>query len=424
VLAGLLAVGLLAAAGRGEKPRVIVGPDRNVVLWISLDGVRSDYLSARQTPFLHSLMEQGLYSRRLEPVFPSITFPSHVSQATGVQVKHHGVPGNRFFDSTTGQEHRYPTASELIQAEPIWITASGQGVRVAVHDWPLSYAQEGPATAVYFGHGFDPTLSDEIRAQRLLETWKADRGDRPLRLLMGYLGATDRAGHQFGPDSPQVELAMRQTDQLVERIVHQARKIVKRQAPGHVLYVLLTTDHGMAAVHTAVHLGRLAGVEGLAEVRAVSNGCVGDLFFAAEISHEQRQAQIAGARQAVAQYPFARLYDRQSLPPAWGYDHPQRVGDLIVVLEPGYTFSDKPHDITAPVQEIGGPRGMHGYDPAAAPQMLGPLILWRDGEGLGGRDLGPVHGLQLHATVAGLLGIKPSPAAAGAIKVTPFGGAP
>src|SRR5687767_6032677 len=74
-------------------------PKGSVVLWISLDGVRSDYLSPERTPFLTQLMQEGMYSRQLAPAFPSVTFPSHVSQATGTPVAVHGVSGNKFYDS-------------------------------------------------------------------------------------------------------------------------------------------------------------------------------------------------------------------------------------------------------------------------------------------------------------------------------------
>jgi hypothetical protein len=54
---------------------------------------------------------------------------------------------------------------------------------------------------------------------------------------------------------------------------------------------------------------------------------------------------------------------------------------------------------------------MHGYDPVTNPEMLGAAIVWRFPEPIGGLDLGPVHSLQLHATVARLLGIDPAEAA-------------
>ncbi|HRP61814.1 MAG TPA: alkaline phosphatase family protein, partial [Phycisphaerales bacterium] len=81
---------------------------RATVVWISVDGVRPDYLERGELPFLSKLMREGAVSRQLVPVFPSLTFPSHVSQATGVTAEKHGVTANSFIDKTDWRNHRYP----------------------------------------------------------------------------------------------------------------------------------------------------------------------------------------------------------------------------------------------------------------------------------------------------------------------------
>lgn len=114
----------------GPEESANEAPPLTAVHWISIDGVRPDYLERGDTPFFDRLIAEGAYSLEHEVVFPSFTFPSHVSQATGVPVREHGIPHNRFHDSETGRTHSYSGDSRLLEAEPIWTTAARQGLRV------------------------------------------------------------------------------------------------------------------------------------------------------------------------------------------------------------------------------------------------------------------------------------------------------
>ena len=122
----------------------------NVVFWLSIDGLKPSYLEKANAPKLKKMMEHSLYTKQLRPVFPSITFPSHCSLATGVTVKEHGIPSNSFYDVTTGKLESYPGDAHFLQAEPIWQTAKRQGLRTAVLNWPLSHRQTGENKSDFF----------------------------------------------------------------------------------------------------------------------------------------------------------------------------------------------------------------------------------------------------------------------------------
>ena len=99
-----------------------------------------------------------------------------------------------------------------------------------------------------------------------------------------------------------------------------------------------------------------------------------DVFLAKEMP--DREAVIAGTLARVRSQKFAKAWRREELPKEWELNHPTRVGDIVMVLERGYTFSRTPKEAIAAVTDR-GPRGMHGYDPKLNPEMLGPAILWR-----------------------------------------------
>lgn len=423
----LLVGGILTGSPRaGAAPH----PEGATVVWISLDGVRADYLDRAPLPFFERLGREGAVSRRLRPVFPPITFPSHASQATGVSVERHGITGNDFYDTGARREFRYPGDASLLQAEPIWQTAARQGVRVAVLDWPLSYQQTGPARADYFSPKFDNTLTDDARLNRLLDLWRRDPaarpGTSPLRLLMGYVHATDGVGHRLGPDAPEIASAMEALDRTLARFCEEALALWSDRhpasgaagAPG--LYFLFTTDHGMSRVHTLVNLNKLLGlstpaVDGSSVEGApmtITTGNIGHVFLPADLPASARDGALAQLEETARKHPFLQVFRRADLPTAWGYRHPTRTGDLVVVLNAGHCFDRRIPGVTA--EATPGLLGMHGYPPEDNPEMLGIALLWRaTPTPLGAKDLGEVNWDQLHPTVARLLGIEPAEGAKG-----------
>ena len=237
------------------------------VVWISMDGVRQDYLDRGKLPFFDRLKKEGAWSRLLRPVFPPITFPSHCSQATGVTVERHGVTGNSFYDTGTRREARYPAEAALLQAEPIWLTAAGQGIRTLVYDWPLSQNQGGVVRAAYSGERFDNALSDDQRLDHLLDTWREDSktwrtspDGAPLHLLMAYVHATDGTGHILGPDAPEITVDMEKLDATLARFFDAAVGLWRENDPRGEFIFLLTTDHGMTRVDHLVSLEKALGL--------------------------------------------------------------------------------------------------------------------------------------------------------------------
>lgn len=408
ILAALLATTPIAA----ETEPVVAEQGKRTVVWLSIDGVSPQYVGRGETPTLDRLMREGAYTAELIPVFPSLTFPSHVSQATGAKVNKHGIPGNSFISNTDYRTHRYPWDSRLLGVEPIWNTATRQGLRVLVHDWPLSHSQRGEHATAYHGDRYIGSLSDEQRLTLLVNTWAKDneeRGDKePLQLLMGYAVGPDSLGHAHGPNAEEPVRKLEEVDSLLRAFLERAYDLWNaNRGPNDELVFILTTDHGMSEVHTLVNINNLAQVADEPNVETITSGNVGHIFIKVDDAAMKRRA-VTNLVRRVGQYDFAKAYPRENLPRQWQYDHPERVGDVVVVLDTGYTFSSRPREVTGPSAQLGGPLGMHGYDPRTNSEMLGLMVVWRFPNLIGGRNIGQVHSLQLHATVAELLGIEPS----------------
>ena len=67
--------------------------DRDYVVLVSFDGFRHDYLDRFETPSFDQLADSGVIADALIPVFPTLTFPTHYSIATGMYPAHHGRYG-------------------------------------------------------------------------------------------------------------------------------------------------------------------------------------------------------------------------------------------------------------------------------------------------------------------------------------------
>lgn len=382
----------------------------NTVLWISIDGFRPDYLEKAETPFLDQLRKKSAWTDELWPIFPSVTFPSHVSIATGTYPQEHGIVSNTFYDLETGALHRFPNQADLLEAEPIWITAERQGVRTAVLGWPLSYAQTGDVTATYCAVAFDGSLTDQQRLEQTLDLFE---NDPSLRLLLSYTVSPDREGHRYGTDHPKVFEAVEDIDMLLKTTFNRAISIWenKKQSPDDQFFLVVTSDHGMRPVQTLVHPEKLTGLENDETTQIITAGNIAHLYLSRDQDTVDQQVVKTKILTQLDSYDFVSVWPREEIPEKWNLRHPTRTGDLLLVLEEGYTFNRLASDLLFPLEGTGRSLGTHGYDPETTAEMRTLLVIHTYPESSSEIHLGNVDALQLHATVARILNIEPAPKA-------------
>ena len=402
---------LLAFLAVWATPSAAADEGRATVFLISLDGIRADYFERAETPFFDELTIEGAYSMETIAVFPSVTFTSHVSISTGTKAEIHGITLNSFYDSRTQQFHRYAGDQALLEAEPFWTTATRQGVRTLVFDWVNAHNQTGPHPTAYFGESYTRGISDEERIARVLDTWESDDDPEPLRFVLAYAESPDKEGHRGGPDSALVDDRMEELDTLMRQTTERVRSLWERTAgPEDTLYVIITSDHGMAPVEYHIDLRKGPAIN--ERVRTVSTSSLAHFFFDdIDDPAERAEVKFAVKRDLAASEPIT-VYTRETLPAEWRYNHPYRTGDLVATVPVPYAFFR--HDGDGMIQraaDTGRFFGAHGYDPRAHPEMNTVLFMQRWPEPLGGVDLGEISLLQIHAAVCALLGIDPAPTA-------------
>lgn len=145
------------------RPKAVRGTVRGVFL--SLDGsahaVIEDAVARGVMPHLKKLREEGTFAEMI-PVFPSKTAATHASLFTGVTPEVHGIYGNarprpqEGGSAWTEMENGY--SSTGLRAEPIWVAAARQGLRVVVAGAPQSYPFEPYLSERRFGGNFGRNL--------------------------------------------------------------------------------------------------------------------------------------------------------------------------------------------------------------------------------------------------------------------------
>jgi hypothetical protein len=368
-----LALACLAAApARAETPPTVI--------LISLDGTRPADLEGADLPNFTALRRRGAWASRLTPVFPSNTFPSHVSLVTGVPPDVHGIVNNDFVDPERGEFHKAADPSWLL-AEPLWSIAGQHGVVSASYFWVGS---EGPWTS---GRGplywkkFDEKVSERTKVEQIL-AWLSGSEPRP-RLVTAWFRGADRPAHRAGIATPGVRRALATQDAAIAQLV---AGLDAKGAFSHTT-LLIVSDHGMAPVQRHVDLAaalRKAGVKG----ELIGAGGMATLVFA-----KDRPAEVVERALAVARGLGLSAWPREQTPRELRARNP-RFGDVVVVAPVGVA-----------IQSWLTPRmnGSHGYPPQEP--AMGALLLAVGRGAPAGAQLGELRSLDVAPTVLRLLGL-------------------
>lgn len=386
------------------------GEGEPIVIWVSIPGFRGDYIEKSDTPFFDDIVDDGASTNKMRPSFPCLTFPAHATMATGVLPGKHGITADRIRVGP-GEVVESPTNAELLGAEPIWTTATRQGVRTLVHDWPLSQNQTGEHAAASFLDSYDAEASDADRLAKALEAWKAaSAGEEKVRLVMLRLNDILKAGLINGPRADETYAAVTETDKALKEFIDNVQNDLAALAPPDANIVLfITTDHGLAEVDKNVNIEQLLGEDMMKNADIVAHNAIANLYFK-DLPENEGEKKIFTDKfdGELGKRIYFRTIKKEELPPEWEYDH-ERSGDRILILKTGYAFVDETSD--EPVfdpAEAGGNFGGYGYPVEESIRMSGQILIGGFPNAPATGTLGEIGQLSFHATVCKLLGIQPA----------------
>ena len=395
----------------GDEPEAMVaGGGPKVVLWISIPGFRTDYIEKSETPFFDRMTGDGADTDELNPNFPCLTYPAHAALATGTTADNHGIPLDVFRDESGNVIDR-PMDGAHLRAEPIWTTATRQGIRTLVHDWPLSQNQSGEHAAAFFHTDYDPQLTDQQRLDALWQAWSNDQDENKLRLLMIRLNGIMDAAMEHGPREDGTYAAVSATDQALADFFKKVEdNFESLMPPDGSLSVIVTTDHGLADLEKNINLPQLLTEDLTKNLEIVAHDGVGHLFFKDLPENAgQRELVINNLDDELRKRTYFRTLKAEDLPGTWNYNIEGRTGDRILVLQPKYAFTDETgsEPVFEPSEGPGRFAGF-GFPVESSSRMKGQAIIWGYPESPASGSLGTIDFLPFHATVCKLLGIQPA----------------
>ena len=327
-------------------------PEIYPLILISMDGFRWDYTERTDTPNFDFLIEKGVRAQSLMPVFPTSTFPNHLSIATGLYPENHGIVSNTMYDEvfdawyTIGEGSESVPESRWYEGEPIWVTAEKQGKVTATYFWPGSEAEINGERPTYW-YAYDPSTSNETIIDQLLAWLDLPEGERPV-FMTAYFNDANYWGHNLGPDAVGMESVIQGLDVDLGRLIAglTARDLLDK------VNIIVTADHGMVEIDR----DRMIFLDDYIDLADVT--MAGWSPVAGIIPNEGLEDSIYNS--LVNVHPQLSVYKKGETPERLHYRDHRRITPIIGIADEGWSISTRDYYNNQPEAYTGG---THGYDP-------------------------------------------------------------
>ncbi len=309
--------------------------------------------------------------RPLRPTFPAVTCSVQASLLSGTPPDVHGIVANGYYDRATHEVKFWEQPDALVEAPRLWdlLKAKNPDCKTAVLFWQNSmfiqsdivvtprplHLDSGMVQWCYSKPaGYYEEVAGAIGDFKLQQYWGPVAGlgssqwiarcarytwekHRP-HLLAVYLPHLDYASQKYGPDSPQVGLALREVDGV-------AADLLKLDAT-----IVVCSEYALSPVRRAIYPNRLLRNAGLLRVREIAGKEYldyerSDAF--AMVDHQVahifcKPGMVETARQTLMwERPSGRDRSGQEWPSHIEFStiaHP-RAGELIAVAPPDEWFA-------------------------------------------------------------------------------------
>lgn len=429
----------------GNRPAEAEPRQDRCVIMVTIDGLANFHIDDPKSdvPVMRKLAAEGARAEGgMIAAFPTVTWPTHTTLATGATPARHGVVGNSYFDRTTGKTvplilDRIFNKDQTVQTPTIYDVAHQAGLKTAAVCWPASREAASLDWTVpdmfeadaWPKYGTRAWL-DELRR----EGWPVDKQNawcsmpgggvprdwlytRMVRqlvrkhspnLVLLHLVEPDHVQHAHGPRSDEAYWVASYSDDRIRDLVEAIE--ASPLAGKTTLFVL--SDHGFFPVNYEIRpnvvlrkLGLIEG-SGAAEKRAaycMAEGGACGVYIVDEARREQIARQLRGELGKLE--GIQAVFDSSEFAEI-GQPTPQqnpRGADLWLAAKSEYAFSGA-SDGDRVVIKKPTLSGTHGYLPDQ-PDMLSVCIV--SGPGLkAGTKLGKIRAIDIAPTIAQILGIE------------------
>jgi len=315
---------------------------------LSIDGFAQRYIEQYQPDTLISLIENGTSAKALLPVYPSKTFPNHLSIITGRYPANHGIIHNDFYHRDIDKAYQLGDGkndARWLTADPLWHINEMQSNKSAVYFWPESETPRDNKTASYY-YPYKHFTPNSERLAQILAWLRLPEAKRP-SFIAGYFASVDDAGHDYGENSPELINAISQLDKLLGNFIQQ----INQEFNGNV-NVVIVSDHGMTTIDKRHVIDwNKNNVEGV----KVINGSTQLYLYSDNKTKLQQSIALFKSSQRTDKQLNYRIFEYPNFPKHWHLNSESSVvPNAIIDASPSYIFSKGDSHIDPET---------HGYDP-------------------------------------------------------------
>ncbi|MEW6982949.1 ectonucleotide pyrophosphatase/phosphodiesterase [Colwelliaceae bacterium 6471] len=325
------------------------------VVLLSIDGFSNEYLAQYKPKHILEMINNGSSATALLPVYPTKTFPNHISISTGVYPAKHGIIHNVFYDPQTNKKYKKGAAknnSNWLKYPTIWAVAENEGIKTAAYFWPESETKMLNKLPSYY-FPYDGSVSNLDRVEQIITWLNFPAASRP-QFIATYFSSVDSAGHEYGPDSHEVQKAVVDIDNIIGIFLKKLKTQVSEPVD-----VILISDHGITQANSGstVEWKTLIKNENI----NVINGQTQLLIYShndAAIKDTRSQLLAKSFKNGEVRYS---VHTKGMLPSNWHFNtNLSVIPDLIVDAQPPFTFVDDESYVG---------KATHGYAPDSTTQL-------------------------------------------------------
>lgn len=385
----LVAVTIIGCGSQNE-----VTPPQKVLL-VSFDGFRYDYLSKTETPNFDQLVESGVFSEGLIPVFPSKTFPNYYAIATGLYPESSGFIGNSMHDEEMDAEFSMGDRDQVENpdwygGEPIWNTVEKAGKKAGTMFWVGSEAPIQNMRPTYWKE-YDGRMPDSARIDTVVK-WLSYGNDKEVDLGTLYFSFVDSRGHRFGPDSPEIVEAIQLADDLVGYLIEK----MEEAGLSNNTNLMIVSDHGMAEVSRE----RIVVLDDIIDPNDVELVEYSPSVMMNVVGENENEV-YENLKENEDHY---RVYRKEEIPERFHLKNHPRVPELLMVADVGYTINVREYFNSREGYPSGG---AHGFDNEA--REMHAIFVANGPAFKKGYTMPTFESIHLYALIAHLLAIEPAP---------------
>lgn len=339
-----------------------------LLILISFDGFRHDYLSPTLTPNLADLARQATLGH-MESLYITKTFPNHFSIATGLYEDEHEIINNKMYDPRLNQTFTSSsTATEWWDYRgtnmPIW--TANEVVAEELGQKRYSASMMFPGSSTPFRDRLPTHLKGYAKKSNWMENvdtvidWLTD-ADRPANFVSMYFDEPDSVAHNYGPWGQETLDAVRRVDSAAGYLVKRLRDVGLASRTN----IIFVSDHGMAEVKNVVYMSDFVDTSNF-----IMHGNSPDWSIFIKPEKRHLKTKIFQELLAASKKHHFRIYKRADIPPELHYSKSIRIGDFFILSDEKYDlFLERPKDLK-PLPKLWG---NHGWKPSN--RDMRPLFL-------------------------------------------------